>query len=474
MTAARSSAVIYVPRDRQFAARWWQWMLIAAATVMLCSCRALPDGGTDLNQPPMAATPAPVVRSVPWQAASGMAAAGMAASGENIAPLNAGHGAPPSARQAVAPAGHDITLPPQAFSGHPLDGYTRPGWVDEGLSAEDVGLAAPYGCPHCVPSAGGGYGFPAAPWRPPGIAGPWPRDEYVCDGGDADPAVMIGKDWSVRGLNVDDAVAHYDTLSGRLVVEPSNRVCLYAPRFAAVRKVFGVSAHEQHDRSIDVDRPTRLVQGEFSQLATTAIQPLQPVGQVGRRQVTIYRDRLMGVGVDNAQRLTEFATAFLPYEDFQVIRAGQFQQSEKARLAESSEAALVWTHDQAVQVIVDGQAAVVESHDTAPQETVVAELAGKPRKRVTKDSSRRDARPGDIVEFTLRFDNTGSQPVGNVTILDNLSPRLELVPDSAQCSLEARFFTQENEAGSLVLRWEITAAVNAGQGGIIRFQCRVR
>ena len=84
------------------------------------------------------------------------------------------------------------------------------------------------------------------------------------------------------------------------------------------------------------------------------------------------------------------------------------------------------------------------------------------------------ARTGEIVDFTIRFDNVGDQPLGNITVVDNLTTRLEYVVDSANCSVQANFLTQENDGESLVLRWEITDPLEVGQGGIIRFKCRVR
>jgi len=78
------------------------------------------------------------------------------------------------------------------------------------------------------------------------------------------------------------------------------------------------------------------------------------------------------------------------------------------------------------------------------------------------------------VWFTIRFDNVGNQLIGNVTIIDNLSPRLEYVADSAQCSLPAQFFTEPNEGDSVALRCEVTDPLQPGQGGVIRFRCRVR
>ena len=84
------------------------------------------------------------------------------------------------------------------------------------------------------------------------------------------------------------------------------------------------------------------------------------------------------------------------------------------------------------------------------------------------------ALPGDIVDFTIRLDNLGRKPVGNVTLVDNLTTRLEYVEGSAQSSLEAKFSTTENNGGSLVLRWDFGEPIGPGDGGLVRFKCRVR
>jgi hypothetical protein len=68
----------------------------------------------------------------------------------------------------------------------------------------------------------------------------------------------------------------------------------------------------------------------------------------------------------------------------------------------------------------------------------------------------------------------GDDVIGNVTVIDNLTMRLEYVPDSQQCSLEAEFVEEENAVESLTLRWEIAEPLKVGEGGIIRFRCRVR
>src|SRR5262249_26517802 len=94
------------------------------------------------------------------------------------------------------------------------------------------------GCPCCGPGTLPAFAFTGfspeetgMPWKPDGIKGPWPRDEYLCDGGDLNHDVYVKKDWTVVGLDQQDTIAHYDTLDGQVQVAASNCVCVYAPRF---------------------------------------------------------------------------------------------------------------------------------------------------------------------------------------------------------------------------------------------------
>ena len=91
-----------------------------------------------------------------------------------------------------------------------------------------------------------------------------------------------------------------------------------------------------------------------------------------------------------------------------------------------------------------------------------------------KSASTDSALPGEEVEFTLRFDNVGDRVIGNVTIVDNLTTRLEYVADSQKSSVKADFSTQPNEGDSVVLRWEIAEPVQPGEGGVLQFRARVR
>ena len=287
--------------------------------------------------------------------------------------------------------------------------------------------------------------------------------------------MVVDPDWTVRGLDLEDTVGHFDTLDGRTLVTASNRVAIYAPRFAAVRKVYGLKAHDRFDRLVGVDLSIQLQLNHERSFARTNVLQEQPTGQIGTKALSAFRDTLTDRVADNTQHSGAFHNVFELYEDFQIIRQGALQQSEKVRLTERIDAALVWEKKQAVQVIIDGRPVSVQQGLAKPQETSRFEdPPGDPKLRVIKVASKADAKPGEIVDFTIRFDNIGDELIGNVTIIDNLTTRLELGPDRAQCSLKAEFKTAENDGQSLVLRWEITDPMKIGQGGIIRFKCRVR
>ncbi len=312
------------------------------------------------------------------------------------------------------------------------------------------------------------------PWSPPGIAGPWPHDEFLEDGGDRDVQVNVGSEGELRGLELEDTVAVYDTIDGRTCIEPSNRVCLYAPRFAAVRKVTNVVQTEQSDQLKAAARDVGPMLNRENLLATTAVQPVQPVGNISRKQPSIERAREREAPAATREGVADVVTPLAMHEDLRVLRQGVFEESEKARLIEMVDAAIVWSHDKGVQVVLEGTAAVSVAGEQKAQETFRVDVPNHPCLRVIKTASTKTARPGEIVEFTIRFDNMGDQAIEHVTLVDNLTTRLEYVPGTAQSSREAEFTTEVNEGDSLELRWDFRDPLPFGQGGLVHFQCRVR
>jgi uncharacterized repeat protein (TIGR01451 family) len=332
-----------------------------------------------------------------------------------------------------------------------------------------------HSCPTCTP------GFAALPPQAYGPAsdclddGYLSPEELVCNGGDEFPGVIVQRDWRVKGLNAGDTVVHFDTQDGHTRVAKSNDVCLYAPRFAAVRKIFGPVINEQHEIPANLELPSIAKLSTDVGEPTTVVQPLQP----GRKHIVTsaqrFRERIRDVGMDNALQPVTARDQMLPYENLSLIRHGVYDQTEAPRLAQALQAAIVWTRDQAPQILVDGRPAVQTTGVLNLQSIYTYELPpGKPCVQIVKIASRCDARPGETVDFTLRFDNLGDQVVGNVTIIDRLHDRLEYVPDSQSCSLPARFSTEDDDGASRILRWEISDPLKVGEGGIIRFRCLVR
>ncbi|TWT39572.1 DUF11 domain-containing protein [Blastopirellula retiformator] len=357
---------------------------------------------------------------------------------------------------------HTEPVPQQVASLPCRTGLCRPGFGGAcGPGNCGPGGCGPYGCDPAMMATG--QPMPCNSY-----------DEWVCDGGDSHLHTKIGDDFSVRGLDIEDTVVHYDTLAGCREVAPSNKVCIYAPRFAAVRKIYGINA-ELTNQGPYANNANLGLQGQLNNgIPTNVNQPLQPVANLGPKNAQTFLDRTIGVELANRQVLVEFVREFQAFEDFNIIKAGIFDATEKLMLATSIQNAIAWTENQAVQVVIEGRKAHELDSEKGAQEAVLFDLDGKPCIRIVKLASKADAQPGDIVDFTLRFDNLGDQRVGNVTILDNLSPRLELVPDTAQCSVDADFLTLPNEKDSLLLRWEIKESLDIGQGGVIRFKCKVR
>lgn len=351
---------------------------------------------------------------------------------------------------------------------------------------EELALGYPtdgYGPLNCPPGMiEPQYGYPTPPPGLPMVAPPYRtgnyqfKDEYLRDGGDRNTKVRIGDDWSIRGMDIEDTVVHYDTLAGERKITPSNRVEIYAPRFGSVRKSYGLIQDNNYGHFSQVDSAD-LVASDTDRTGTIDThQTIAPDAQKGRKSSSVFRDRTRGLTVENPEPVAAFSNVYAAYEDLHLVRFGVIEQSEKARLAEGIQAAEVWKHDQPVQAVVDNREVIVSRGVDRLQETLGIELKkSNPRLHIVKLAPKtQSAKPGDEIEFTIRFDNVGNEKVGNVTILDNLTPRLEYIEESAQCDLDFEFFTTENEGGSLLLRWEIKEPLEVQTGGVIRFKCRVR
>ena len=299
--------------------------------------------------------------------------------------------------------------------------------------------------------------------------------EYLHDGGDRKLQTVVGGDWSVKGLDPEDTIGHFDTLSGDRKVVPSNRVSIYAPRFAAVRKVDGLISADGIERTIKSSKTSITFKSAGSDFATTTKQHVAAEKNVGRKSASALIDRTRGIVVDNTTITRIIGNHISPTKVHNFLLTGYANNTEKPFIAAAIQAAKVWSADVEAQAVVkNNQIAIVHDFKKAQDVTHIDAGGKKAQLRVIKMASKRAAQPGDIIEFMIRFDNVGSELIGNVTIIDNLTARLEYIEGSATCNVKADLITSNNDVGSLKLRWEVVDPIKIGKGGVIRFKCRVR
>ena len=128
-----------------------------------------------------------------------------------------------------------------------------------------------------------------------------------------------------------------------------------------------------------------------------------------------------------------------PYENISIVRQGIYRKLRKTDSWPAvHQAAVAWSHDRPCRSFSISKARWLPCKTSRPNRYMVATVPpGNPKLRIVKLASTPDAKPGEEVWFTIRFDNIGNQTIGNVTIIDSLSTRLEYVEGSAQCSREA-------------------------------------
>jgi uncharacterized repeat protein (TIGR01451 family) len=321
----------------------------------------------------------------------------------------------------------------------------------------------------CDPGCGPNCCDDADPYGP--IQGP--GDEYLCDGGDYISPAGVRADWSIVGLEQEDAISHYDTVDGRVIVEPSNRVCIYAPRFAAVRRVVQPLVDEQPVFVNQASDQLSLAKAVESLPVISQKQRNAPAVDMAQQPPNLFRQKQQAGGLENLMATMDAFDVVAPMATLAILRTGEVSDAELALVERLKQNAITLTGDQAPQVLFGVQQAHAEVGTLKPG-TIYATGPGSPQLRLCKLASKGNAELGEEVEFTLRYDNIGEQVIGNVTIVDNLSTRLEYVPDTAKSSVDADFITQSNDGGSLILRWEIRDPVKPGEGGVLRFRVKVR
>ncbi len=297
--------------------------------------------------------------------------------------------------------------------------------------------------------------------------------EYIYDGGDRDPQVRLRSNNTQVGLDPEDTVIQYQTLDGKTNVDSGCRVAIYAPRFGSVRKRQGITERDMATRLQSANLPAGPVAIREKLPSGSVTQPIKSLNKENVRVVEAFRDRNQTMPSDRVLPMGTLSDAFKPFEDLSLIRKGDLKGTDPVKLAKATAAARSWTNVDELRVTIDGKEAIETKDLKRAADVTLYELKGA-RVRLCKIASEQIASPGDTISFTIRFDNVGETPVSNIVIADSLAPRLEYVDNSQQSSLKARFSTKPNEAGSVVLRWELENPLPASEGGLVRFSCIVR
>ncbi len=300
-------------------------------------------------------------------------------------------------------------------------------------------------------------------------------DEYLLDGGDRALPIHFDR-FNRLGVDTEDTIAEFSDHLGNRHVKPTNRVAVYAPRFGSVRTVTGPGA----------GTAVALFALSSDTSGTAGLKnrrtPLNRTQRDAINRIDV-RSRPSGVESGANRRGVTQSTALLlnvkpvkAAEDLSFVSSGRFLQTERARIAAGIQAAAVWSRTQSPVIVAQDDGLQEAYASFKPQELVGLddEHLTKGELRIVKLADRKTAKPGDVITFTIRYDNLGDRDLNHIRIIDNLTPRLEYVEDSATSDRAGRLDTEDNGEGSLVLKFIVDRPLPGHEGGVVTFKALVR
>jgi uncharacterized repeat protein (TIGR01451 family) len=328
--------------------------------------------------------------------------------------------------------------------------------------------------------------LPVTPFDP--VLGPRPpEEECLQDGGDCGRPAAIGAGGRLEGLDPTDTVAEYTDSRGRRHVTPSNRICLCVPRFAAVRSELPLAGYETRLAPANAAEAARqialgmrvpsaeahlwdhLTAYRMKQRPSAAVSETG-VGRLLKLEVLnaihVYEGPALALATPGVVQLTEV-------ERLKLAKQVMFARTFRNRIAPTT----VGTSEGAAVVgRVEGLGLYTATEETCDVTAICEppQLVVEKPMHLVKWADRQAAEVGDVVTFYLKYSNCGGKPIEDVAVSDSLTGRLEYVAGSAKTDRNAVFTMQQNEAGSMILRWEVSGKLMPGQSGVISFQARAR
>jgi uncharacterized repeat protein (TIGR01451 family) len=301
-------------------------------------------------------------------------------------------------------------------------------------------------------------------------------DEYVFDGGDRDLSAAMHTNRS--GLDTEDTVAAFADHTGELRTTASNRVAVYAPRFGSVRTVTGLVADVKIDKAIGAkDNITvgNLKTGNAAQenVHDTSLSGLETRDRVDGMKAAVPPVQNRRTEIAGQNRKVDEG-----HEGRDVKSPGIFHRKDGVEVAEQMRNAITWTRDQFPVITATTTNASEVSAKFKVQQTIGVkdERETRGNVRIVKLADRDEARPGDIITFTINFQNTGDFDVYDVSIVDNLTPRLAYVSGSAEIDEKhpGEVSVEPNGEGSEILTFKLDKPLEGHASGTITFEAVVR
>jgi len=253
-----------------------------------------------------------------------------------------------------------------------------------------------------------------------------PAEECFTDGGDKLDVLGIGPNNKLGGLNPTDVGVEF-TIGGKRKVATSNVVCLCVPRFVIQRAEI---APEGFDLQIGMQglHGTHSAQGLRERMAA--------MSEIGREKpianIATLRPRAYIGSVGTSFYLGSSRPSILAQVDGVAVKGA----------------------------VVEPE--VMTIYPSAPLVVTKSVDANGPLES------------GSTVTFTIKYMNMSGRAMTDLAVSDSLSGRLEYVPGSNQSDRAANFSATANEAGSVVVKWDVPGTLLPGQGGTVKFKAKVR
>ncbi len=299
-------------------------------------------------------------------------------------------------------------------------------------------------------------------------------DEYLFDGGDRGQKVHYTSSGR-RGVETEDTFVEYTDHTGESHVRESNPVAIYAPRFAAVRTMTGPKQDVTIDRlamASDANPGAAFV----AQEAIATSNRRTKAGGMRTRQRGSEIDTI-DAGVALLARSKAAGNVFYlkPLKRGRVQSGAQFERTNEAWLANRVQSAANWSMDAFPHISASTSAAMEAASKFRPQVFVsVDDEVSKGSLRIIKMADRKSAVTGDVITFTIEFENLGDKELYNVRIVDNLTPRLEYIEGSASSDIAGKIIIDDNDHGSKMLTFELQGKIEGRSKAAIEFRARVR